>query len=285
MREIYELNKGQLMFYQELEQIAIEQSEEIAGRITGFIKAMHRKTGRPNVVIGVSGGIDSSLTVTLYKEALGRENVIVVKIPYLKVSSDESLEYADLLIESLELPAENVFKIPINEAVDATIRSLEKEGIVLSPTDEGNIMARERMKILYAVAGIKNGLVVDTCNRTEVLLGYFTRYGDGASDYNPVGGIYKTWVWELAKYLGAPKEIVQRKPSAELEINQSDEDDLGISYPAIDLAFWFLNEKRMPKEKLMRDYDYPLEIIEMISKRVAANSFKNKLPPMCEIDL
>lgn len=281
MREVYRLNERQLMFYEELRQTAVRQSLEVAGRITRFIKAMHRKTGRPNAVIGVSGGIDSSLTATLCKKALGKENVIVVKMPYLGISSDESLEYADLLIESLGLPAENVFEIPINEAVDATIGNLEKAGVVLSSTDRGNIMARERMKILYAIARVKNGLVVDTCNKTEVLLGYLTRYGDGASDYNPVGGLYKTWVWELAKYFGVPNRIIQRKPAAELKKGQSDEEDLGISYPAVDLMFLLLNERQMSEESLTTDYYYPAEVVKMIVERVAANSFKSELPPMC----
>lgn len=285
MREVYELNKGQLVFHRELQQIAMRQSEEIAKRITGFIKAMHCETGRPCAVIGLSGGIDSSLTATLCEKALGRENVIVVKMPYSGISLDESLEYADLLIESLGLPTENVSEIPINAAVDATIESLEKAGVKLSLTDKGNIMARERMKILYAIARVKNGLVVDTCNKTEVLLGYLTRYGDGASDYNPVYGIYKTWVWELAKYLNLPKRIIQRKPAAELKKGQSDEEDLGISYPAVDLMFWLLNERQVPKGRLTTDYYYPAKVVKMIVNRVAANSFKNELPPVCEIDL
>jgi len=281
MREVYELNKRQLVFCEELQQIAMRQSEEIAGRIIRFIKAMHRKTGRPYAVIGLSGGIDSSLTATLCKEALGGENVIGVKMPYLKIGSGESLRYADLLVKSLELPTDNIFKIPINEAVDATVGNFEKAGITLGPIDKGNIMARERMKILYAIAGIKNGLVIDTCNKTEVLLGYFTRYGDGASDYNPVGEIYKTWVWELAKYLGVPDKIIRRKPTAELEAGQSDEDDLGISYPALDLMLWLLNERQVSEKRLVKDYYYPAKVVKMIVDRIAANSFKNELPPMC----
>jgi len=286
MEEVYELKGKQVELHRELQQIAAEQSEEIASIITGFIRSMHRETNRPMAIIGLSGGIDSSVTAALCVQALGRENVIGVKMPYLKMSSDESLEYADLLIEALGLPAENVFEIPINEAVDATIGNLEKVGIALSPTDKGNIMARERMKILYAIARVKNGLVVDTCNKTEVLFGYVTRYGDGASDYNPVGGIYKTWIWELAKYLGVvPNVIIQRKPAAELEEGQSDEDDLGISYPASSLMFWLLNEKQISEKELTRKYGYPVEIVRMVVERVAANSFKSELPPVCEINL
>ena len=281
MKEVYRLNERQMKFYEEFRQIAAGQSKEIVREIARFAMLMHHKTERTYAVIGFSGGIDSSLTAALCVQALGRKNVIGVKMPYLEVSSGESLKYANLLIEELELPADNVFEIPINEAVDATIENLEKAGIALSPIDKGNIMARERMKILYAVAGVKNGLVVDTCNKTEILLGYFTRYGDGASDYNPVGEIYKTWIWELAKYLGVPDEIVQRKPTAELEAGQSDEDDLGISYPAVDLIFWLLNEKKLSERKLTEDYYYPAEVVRMVVERAAANSFKSELPPVC----
>ena len=281
MREIYELKEKQTKFYQELRQIAVEQSEEIANRIVRFIRLMHRKAERPYAVIGFSGGIDSSLTAALCVQALGGGNAIGVKMPYLKMSSNESLKYANLLIKALELSAENIFEIPINKAVDATIEDLEKASVTLSLVDKGNIMARERMKILYAVAAAKNGLVVDTCNKTEVCTGYYTRYGDGGCDYNPVGGVYKTWVWELSKYLGVPNEIIQRRPSAELEAGQSDEDDLRISYPALDLMLWFLNEKRVSRKELTQKYGYPAEIVRMVVERVAANSFKNELPPVC----
>ena len=278
---VYRLREEQLKFYKELQQIAIGQNEEIAGRITRFIEAMHRKTGRPNAIIGVSGGIDSSLVAILCKEALGKENVIVVKMPYLKVSSGESLEYVNLLIKSLGLPAENVFEIPINKAVDATIESLEKAGVELDLTDKGNIMARERMKILYAIARVRNGLVIDTCNKTEVSIGYLTIYGDGASDYNPLGGIYKLWVRELAKYFGMPNRIIQRKPTAELKNGQSDEKDLGISYPALDLMLWLLDERKVSEKRLTTDYYYPAEVVKMVIDRIAANGFKNELPPIC----
>jgi NAD+ synthase len=284
-KKIYRLNEQQLKFFREFEKIAKQNTWKMISQAAEFIIKQQRKAERTKAVIGLSGGIDSSFTAALLVQALGKENVIGVKMPYEGVSSDESAKYADMIIDFLKLPKENIFEIPIKEPVDATLKGIKKADIVLEPLDVGNIMARERMKNLYAIARFKNGMVIDTCNKTEVLLGYFTRYGDGASDYNPVGGIYKTWVWELAKYLGVPEEIVKRKPTAELSSGQNDEDDLGISYFAVDLMLWLLFEKRMPVKDLMAEYNYPKEVVEMVISRVKNNRFKNELPPLLKIEL
>ncbi len=284
-KKIYKLNKQQSKAFKEFEKIAKQNAENIINQVIEFIINQQQEAKRAKAVIGLSGGIDSSFTATLLVEALGKENVIGVKMPYEGVSSSESIKYADMTIGFLKLPKKNVFEIPIKEPVDATLKGIRKAGIVLESLDIGNIMARERMKNLYAIARIKNGMVIDTCNKTEVLLGYFTRYGDGASDYNPVGGIYKTWVWEISKYLGVPEEIVKRKPTAELSAGQNDEDDLGISYFAVDLMLWLHFEKRVSVQDLTARYNYPEEIVEMVISRVRNNRFKNELPPLLEIEL
>lgn len=284
---MYKLGKKQKASHKEMREIIVKNKERIANDIVSFIKHQQGKPmpRRLIAVIGVSGGVDSALTAALAVKALGKENIFAVKLPYLGLTSRESFVYADSLANSLALPKENIFEIPINEPVDDTLKSLEAAGIKLDSVRIGNVMARQRMNILYAIAGAKNGMVLDTCNKTEILLGYFTRYGDGASDYNPIGGLYKTWVWVLAEYLDVPKEIVQRIPTAELAEGQTDENDLGISYEAVDLLFWLLYDKKVSMEDLARNYCYPREVVKMIIKRMETNRFKSELPPVCKIEL
>ncbi len=282
---MYKLYDRQKDIFGKFEESLEKNIEIVMKQIVEFMRTQQRNAKRPKAVVGFSGGIDSSLTATLLVRALGKENVVGVKMPYEGVSSNESIRYANRLIEFLQLPKENVFEIPITEAVDATLFGLENAGIAIEPLDAGNVMARERMKNLYAIARVKNGMVVDTCNKTEVLLGYFTRYGDGASDYNPMGGIYKTQVFQLSRYLNIPEEIIIRKPSAELSLGQNDEEDLGISYAAVDLMLWLLNEKKAEKQKLTDEYFYPQNVVEMVFFRIEANRFKNELPPLLGIKL
>lgn len=280
---IYSLEKEQKKFYEEFRKIGIENTERMVLGAEDFIRSIQEKANRAKAVVGLSGGIDSALTATLAVRALGRENVIAVKMPYRGITSKESAACADLVADYLGLFPENIMEVPIDKAVNAVIAEIDKAGIKLDGLRIGNVMARQRMNILYAVAGTRNGLVADTCNKTEVLLGYFTRYGDGASDYNPVGGFYKTWVWDMARYRVIPKKIIDRKPTAELAIGQNDENDLGISYSAVDLLLWLLYDQKVPKEDAAETYYYPREIIEMVTKRVEANRFKSELPPSCEI--
>ncbi len=284
---MYKLGKKQKALHKEMREIGVKNKKRIINDILSFIKHQQEKPRlrRPIAVIGISGGVDSALTAALAVKALGKENIFAVKLPYLGLTSRESFVYADSLVNSLALPKENVFEIPINEPVDDTLKLLEAAGIKLDDVRIGNVMARQRMNILYAIAGAKNGMVLDTCNKTEILLGYFTRYGDGASDYNPIGGLYKTWVLGLAEYLGVPKEIVQRIPTAELAEGQTDENDLGISYEAADLLLWLLCDKKVSVEDLARNYCYPREIVRMTVKRVETNRFKSELPPVCKIEL
>jgi len=282
---IYTLRKEQEKIYEEFRKIGIDNLEKMALGIEDFIRSIHKKAGREKAVIGLSGGIDSALTATLAAKALGRENIIAAKMPYRGISSNESGVYADLVAGYIGLLPENVMEIPIDKAVNATIEALDRSGIRLDGVRTGNVMARQRMNILYAIAGMRNGLVVDTCNKTEVLLGYFTRYGDGASDYNPVGSLYKTWVWDLARHIGIPDKVVDRVPTAELTIGQSDESDLGIFYPAVDPLLWLLYDQKVSKAEAVKNYYYPREIVEMVIARVEANRFKSELPPTYEIKI
>ena len=285
IKEIYALSVEQMPFYEGFKNIATKNAEVISNRVMEFFEAQYKGTEIQRAVIGLSGGIDSALTTFFAVKYFGAKNVFVAKMPNNEVSSAESIVYANLLIEQLEIPDENVFEIPIREAVDATIKSLEKAGVKLDVVDHGNVMARERMKILYAIARVFGGRVLDTCNKTEILMGYFTVGGDGQSDLNPMGGLFKTWVWELAGIFGLPQEIIDRAPSAELAVGQTDEEDMGISYPAIDLLLYLRYVKNVSEDSLVDNYFYPREIVNMVMERVRANRYKSAPTPVLEFDL
>ncbi len=184
------------------------------------------RRGVCKAVVGVSGGVDSAVTAYLCARALGAENVYAIRMPYA-TSSAASLDDAALVIAALGCPATT---IDITAAVDGYLQ-FEPEA---DPRRRGNIMARTRMLVLFDQSAKLDALPVGTGNKTERLLGYFTWHADDSPPVNPLGDLFKTQVWELARYLGVPLAIVDKPPSADLEANQTDEGDLGISYAHAD---------------------------------------------------
>ena len=285
IKGIYVLSAGQKPFYEKFKNIATRNVSKVLTQVMKFFEEQYKGIEIQRAVIGLSGGIDSALTTFFAVKYFGPENVFVVKMPNNETSSAESIALADILIEQLGIPDENVFEISVGEAVNVTIEGLKKAGVKLDAVDRGNVMARERMKILYAIARAFGGRVLDTCNATEIFMGYFTVGGDGQSDLNPMGGLFKTWVWELAGIFGLPQEIIDRAPSAELKVGQTDEEDLGISYPALDLLLYLRYVKNVSEDSLVDEYFYPREIVDMALKRVKANRFKSMPTPVLKIDL
>lgn len=279
-KNIYVLSAKQMPFYEQFKDIVTRNSDLILDQVMEFFETLYRGTKTKRAVVGLSGGIDSALTTFFAVKYFGPENVFVAKMPYGKISSSESVDYANLLIKQFEIPDENVFEINIEKAVDETIKSLESAGVELDTVDRGNTMARERMKILYAIARVFGGRVFDTCNMTEILMGYFTIGGDGQSDLNPMGGLYKTWVWELARIFGLPQEIIDRAPSAELEAGQTDEEDMGISYPALDLLVYLRFAKGIARYSLENKYFYPREVVEAVEKKIRTSRYKSVPTPV-----
>lgn len=285
--KIYTLNDEQLDFYERFRKIGYYNAELIFGKMTDFIKLQHENTGLPIAVVGSSGGIDSSFVLAAAVKALGAENVKMIMLPYegIKSSYQESIDYAILLAEYLMIPEYNRKTIPILAAVNASKNSIIKSGLP-EPNQKqlGNLMARERMKMLYHVADEYKGLVLDTCNNTEIKMGYLTKHGDGASDYNPIGEVYKVWIWAIARKLKlVPSEIIERTPSADLVEGQSDVEDLGITYEALDLLLYLRFDLNISRQGLMMYYNYPEDIIDMVVKRVELNKHKSSLTPMCKI--
>ncbi len=242
--------------------------------LTGFIRSELNRVGFNRAVIGLSGGIDSALSLALATEAIGKENVLAVRMPY-KASSQDSLDHAQLLIYQLGVQSRT---IPITEMADPLI-ALEPE---MSKTRKGNIMARCRMIVLYDQSEAFNGLVIGTSNKTEILLGYSTIFGDSASALNPIGDLYKTQVRQLARAMNIPNEIIDKAPSADLWENQTDEDELGFSYTKVDKLFYLLIDQRYRMEECVQA-GFEEDFVRKVLKRVQRNQFKRMMPPIAKV--
>ncbi|MBC7321146.1 NAD+ synthase, partial [bacterium] len=233
-----------------------------------FIKDETKKFDIDRVVIGLSGGLDSSVSATLAVDALGRENVFGFLLPY-KTTSKENLEDAQLMVKILGIQAETIDITPI---VDSYFKTDDVDRL-----RKGNFIARVRMCILFDKSNELNALVLGTSNKTELLLGYGTIYGDMASAINPLGDLYKTQIRTLAREIGIPERIISKPPTADLWIGQTDEGELGITYEEADDILYNLIEKRIsPSILVERGYD--IAKINKVINLVKKNQFKRSLP-------
>lgn len=244
-----------------------EQSKLIQSLISDACK----KEGYKNLLIGISGGIDSAVSITLAVRALGENHVFPVLLPYGKLN-DQGTEDANLIIKWLKIPTINIFTVNIKPFVDRITKydQIDKERL-------GNIMARIRMVVLYDLSKKHNFLVLGTENKTEHLLGYYTRFGDEASDIEPIRNLYKTQVYELARFLKLPKSILEKKPSAGLWENQTDEGEFGFTYKDADEILYLHTERKMSKDKIIKK-GYSKKTVERLWWWLNKGEFKNRLP-------
>ncbi|ENQ5205081.1 NAD+ synthase [Campylobacter jejuni] len=243
--------------------------QKITEKMCDFIQEKVKNSQSQGVVLGLSGGIDSALVATLCKRAL-KENVFALLMP-TQISNKANLEDALRLCADLNLE----YKIiEIQSILDAFIKQSENTTLV----SLGNFAARIRMSLLYDYSALKNSLVIGTSNKSELLLGYGTIYGDLACAFNPIGSLYKSEIYALAKYLNLHENFIKKAPSADLWENQSDEADLGFSYAQIDEGLKALETN---DEKLLRTLDPSL--IAMLKNRMQKNAFKGKMPEILEI--
>ncbi len=235
-----------------------------------FVKQEVLKTGLTKAVFGLSGGIDSSVAAYIAKEALGKNNVYGIMMPY-KSSSEDSLSDAMKVVEDTGI---NYKIFEITKPADAYIESCDE----MSNVRKGNIFARMRMITLFDHSSKYSALVVGTSNKTELLLGYGTWYGDMASCLNPIGDLYKNQIYQLADYFKIPQSIIEKKPSADLWVGQSDEDELGFSYNDADIILYHLYDLRYNIDEVVK-LGFDRGLVVGIAERVKRNQFK-RLPPI-----
>lgn len=246
----------------------------VAGILADFVHDEVLKVGALGVVVGVSGGIDSALSARLAVDALGPEAVTGLSLPY-KESSASSLEDARRVAGQLGI---ELMVIDITPQIDDYFARFADA----DPKRRGNKIARERMSILYDVSATRAALVLGTSNKSELLLGYSTLWGDGAHALNPLGDLYKTQVWQLARHLGLPAEIVAKKPSADLFAGQSDEADLGFSYELADqILFHLIDERRTPSE--LPELGFDPALVASVWQRVRDSQFKRRPPLIAKV--
>ncbi len=242
--------------------------------LTEFIRSEITRVGFSRAVVNLSGGIDSAVSFVLAAEALGPQNVLAIRLPY-KTSSADSLDHAQMLIDQFGCPS---VTIPITEMADPLIA--REPG--MSEIRKGNIMARARMIVAYDQSEAFKGLVVGTGNKTEILLGYTTLYGDSACALNPIGDLYKTQVRQLARALGIPEPIIAKPPSADLWAGQTDEGELGFTYAEVDkLLYLFVDQRYRPEECVEAGFDE--KFVRQVFERVRKNQFKRVLPPIAKL--
>jgi NAD+ synthase len=242
--------------------------------LVGFVKSEITRTGFFKAVIGLSGGIDSALSCYLAAEALGSENVLAVRLPY-KTSSPDSYNHAQLVIDQLGVQTTTIDISPIADGLIEQQPGINKMRM-------GNIMSRSRMICLYDQSAAFNGLVVGTCNKTEILLGYSTLYGDSACAINPIGDLYKAQVRELAQAMTIPDIIIDKPPTADLWAGQTDEDELGFTYEEVDRLLYLLIDERYKPEECIK-HGFAEQFVWKVVRRVQHNQFKRILPPIAKI--
>ncbi|HEY9526487.1 MAG TPA: NAD+ synthase [Anaerolineales bacterium] len=248
---------------------------EVARQIlTGFIKSEVSRVGFSRAIINLSGGLDSALSCALAAAALGPENVLALRLPY-RTSSADSLEHAQLVIDRFKVQSET---IDITNMVDPLIEHDPE----MSNTRKGNIMARARMIVLYDQSEAFKGLPIGTSNKTEILLGYSTMWGDMASAINPIGDLYKTQVRQLSRALEIPPVIVEKPPSADLWVGQTDEGELGFTYEQVDKLLFLIVDQRYSAQDCIEE-GFDEKFVHGVIARVRRNQFKRMMPPIAKL--
>lgn len=258
-----------------MQNVDLTINSELARKIlTSFISAEIRRTGIKHAVVALSGGLDSALSCYLAAEALGPENVLAVVMPY-RSSSPDSIKDAQKVIDATGIQSLTFEITPMVEPLFERFPDMNR-------VRKGNVMARARMIVLFDQSASFNGLVVGTSNKTEILLGYTTLYGDSACALNPLGDLYKTQLRQFACDLGLPESIITKAPSADLWQGQTDEGELGFTYAEVDkLLYLLVDERYKPEECVQAGFDE--SFVRKVVERVRRNQFKRVLPPIAKL--
>ena len=252
----------------EIPEINVEKTKN---DIVEFVQNKVSEANADGVVVGLSGGIDSTLVAFLACEAVGKENVFGIVMPSTTTPTEDKL-HGTVIAQTLGINyKEMAIDSILNEFLSVTQIEYDKLAI-------GNLKARIRMSIIYFYANSKNYLVSGTGNKSEILIGYFTKYGDGACDIEPIGDLYKTDVYKLAKYLNVPEEIINKPPRAGLWNNQTDEDEIGMTYELLDKILYRQVEKDIDTQSIAEELDIKVDEVNDIMNRVKRNQHKSKVP-------
>jgi NAD+ synthase len=236
---------------------------DTSDRIEKWLATKVKETNAKGVVVGMSGGVDSSVVAAIAKRALGK-NVLGVILPC--DSNPKDAKFAQLVAKKFGIETRRINLTPV-------FRQFRKSLPPGGKKIHGNLKARLRMAALYYFANKHNYLVLGTSNRSELWIGYFTKHGDAAADLEPIGGLYKTQIVELAKHLGIPKEIIKAKPSAGLWKGQTDEKEIGMGYGQLDLILWSMENGKQQTSR------QAAKVMDMINR----SRHKRKMPEICEI--
>jgi NAD+ synthetase len=251
---------------------------EIEKKLTSFLVTEIEKTGLKKAVLGLSGGLDSALVAALAARALGKENVTGILMPY-KTSSSKSVEDALKVVENTGI---NSLRIEISAVVDTfsannmTNPDFSRKGRL------GNIMARTRMMTLFDFSAANGAIVLGTGNKSEIELGYFTMFGDGASAINPIGSLYKTDIFEFARFLGLPESVITKAPSADLFEGQTDEGEIGYSYIQMDPVIHAISDLQMNEDDIINE-GFDEKLVKFVKTRINSMKYKRKVPIIAKI--
>jgi len=257
-----------------MEKLKKTSCQEISKEIIKFLKNEFKRRNKTRAIIGISGGIDSAVASYLCKKA--KLDLYAILLAYEERSSKE----AKKVVEGLNLQKNKIIHINITSLVDSQIEKL-REVTKLNRISIGNIFPRQRMIIQYALASNLNGLVVGTQNLSEYYLGYFTLYGDQAGDICPLAGLWKTQIYQLAKYLNVPELIIKRAPTGDLEPYLTDEKDLNFSYKDADKILYLFLVRQYPKEKIVSKYGFNSKLVNRVLERLRITNYKRKEVPKC----
>ncbi len=264
--------------YEILKLVKKFNKEESYNRIKRFIKQKIIEANVNGAALGVSGGVDSALTLKLTVDALGSEKVHVLMMPHSRITPSEDVDDAYELCNALGV--KNIYEFDMQDLLANFVEALENKGIQVERFTYGNMLARSRMLLLYTIANSKNLLVIGTGDKSELLIGYFTKYGDGGVDILPIGDLYKTRVRELAKYLGIPDKITYKPSSPRLWEDQMAEEELGVSYDDVDVILYSFIDLKMMIDDIFSIEGINPDHVKLVINRVVSTEHKRLTPPI-----
>lgn len=259
-------------------QISKTRAQKIIREKIKKLRKYFKNSGYKKAVVGLSGGLDSGVACALACKALGPKNIYPVRMPYFGISSKEGFLNAQKLADELKIPKKNRFTISINKPVDASWALVSKHKGGNPKIRKGNLMARERMKILFDLSSALHAVVLGTEDKTEERLGYYTLGGDQMSGVEPIKDLWKTQVYQLGKYLNVPSKVLDKTPSPELWKGQTAERELGANYIEIDTVLSGIEKFKLKPFQIEKRFGIPRKKIDLILKQIKKGKTKGSLP-------